>query len=112
MHCPLPNGHCAWSILPVGEANGPVGGSNGYWRQAALAVFWVQADIAVSGLLTRKAALSATLRAELLCESRAWLLPRSSMRCLRDQALAYECSLDQFRSASKIEAVLGHEGEL
>ena len=51
VHCPLPNGHCAWSILPVGEANGPVGGSNGYWRQAALAVFWVQADIAVSGLL-------------------------------------------------------------
>ena len=77
VHCPLPNGHCAWSILPVG-------GANGYWRQAALAVFWVQADIAVSGLLTRKAALSATLRAELFCESRAWLLPRSSMRRLRD----------------------------
>ena len=65
MHCPLPNGHCAWSILPVG-------GANGYWRQAALAVFWVQADIAVSGLLTSQAAFSGTLREELFCESRAW----------------------------------------
>ena len=33
MHCPLFNGHCAWSILPVGGANGILLGAAS-WQQA------------------------------------------------------------------------------
>ena len=33
VHYPLPNGHCAWSILPVGEANGILLGTAS-WQQA------------------------------------------------------------------------------
>ena len=106
MHCPLSNGHCAWSILPVGGANGILLGTAS-WQQAGytrvghlgrlasgcptdtagLSLAWAPVPGGSPGGAPRCRALGQeqttggskiTLREELFAKGRAWLFPEAA----------------------------------